>query len=141
MQLGTHVQGSHKGNRGASVSNESGQNEVYVRPFPAGGGQRLASTSGGDEPEWPPNRRDLFYRNRNGQIVTAAYTVAGDSFSVDKPRLWSSGVVLDFDISRDGKSVVAIVNPSADADKASSVEAVFVLNFFDELRRRFPSGK
>jgi eukaryotic-like serine/threonine-protein kinase len=123
----------------AYVSNESGQNEVYVRSFPAGGGQRLASTGGGDQPKWSPNRRDLFYRNRNGQIMTAAYTVSGDSFSLDKPRLWSSAVVADFDIARDGKSVAAIVNPNADTDKAGSVEAVFVLNFFDDLRRRVPS--
>src|SRR5262249_2352943 len=36
----------------AYVSNESSQNEVYVRPFPAGNGKWRVSTSGGSEPRW-----------------------------------------------------------------------------------------
>jgi len=129
----------------AYVSNESGQSEVYVLPFPGGGkaagGKRLASSGGGVRPEWSPNRHDLLYRNLNGQIMDAPYTASGGAFSADKPRLWSSRVVVEYDIAPDGKSVAAILDPPASADKAASVEAVFLLNFFDELRRRVPAGK
>ena len=39
----------------AYVSNESGRDEVYVRPFPASSGKWMISTAGGTEPRW---RRD-----------------------------------------------------------------------------------
>ena len=125
--------------------NESGQNEVYARPFPAGrktdSNERLASTGGGVKPEWSPDGHDLFYRNINGQVMAAAYAASGDAFSADKPRLWALAIVLEYDIAPDGKSVAAVVSPPAGVDKAVPVEAVFLLNFFDELRRRVPTGK
>jgi hypothetical protein len=49
--------------------------------------------------------------------------------------------VVEYDIAPDGKSIAAIVNPSGNAEKRAPVEAVFVLNFFDELRRRMPQAK
>ncbi len=126
----------------AYVSNESGQNEVYVRPFPGGhdaaAGKRLASIGGGRAPVWSPNHHDLFYRNVNRQIMMTPYSISGDTFSVEKPRLWSPAAVVDFDVAPDGKSVAAIVDPPAGAGKSASVEAVFLLNFFDELKRRLP---
>jgi len=56
----------------AYVSNESGRNEVYVRPFPSGaGGQVTASLDGGEEPAWSQNGRELFYVSRSGEMVAA----------------------------------------------------------------------
>ena len=47
----------------AYESNESGRNEVYVRPFPnVGGGQWLVSREGGRTPTWGPGGRKLFFR-------------------------------------------------------------------------------
>jgi hypothetical protein len=69
------------------------------------------------------------------------YTVSGDTFSADKSRLWSSTAVVDFDVAPDGKSVAAIVDPPAGAGKSAAVEAVFLLNFFDELKRRLAPAK
>ena len=36
----------------AYVSNESGQNEIYVRPFPEGEGKSTVSSNGGRQPRW-----------------------------------------------------------------------------------------
>jgi Tol biopolymer transport system component len=73
----------------AYVSNESGQNEVYARPFPAGrktvSNERLASTDGGVKPEWSPDRHDLFYRNINGQVMATAYAASGVHFLRTNP--------------------------------------------------------
>jgi len=50
----------------AYASNESGRDEVYVRPYPPGtGGQILISTDGGREPVWARDGRELFYRSGN----------------------------------------------------------------------------
>jgi serine/threonine-protein kinase len=46
----------------AYESNESGQREVYVRPFPdVTGGRWLISKSGGTRPLWSHSGRELFY--------------------------------------------------------------------------------
>ena len=42
-------------------SDESGKREIYVQDFPSGGGRWQVSTDGGDEPEWNPNGKELFY--------------------------------------------------------------------------------
>jgi Tol biopolymer transport system component len=49
----------------AYVSNETGQSEVYIRPFregPAGANDRIqVSTGGGDFPAWSRNGNELFF--------------------------------------------------------------------------------
>ena len=71
-------------------SNESGTDEIYVRPFPAGrGGKWQISTGGGLYPIWSNNGRELFYETPDYRIMVVDYTVSGDSFVPGKPRLWS----------------------------------------------------
>ena len=43
-------------------SDESGESEVYVRPFPnVGEGRWQVSTNGGRNPVWGPNGQEIFY--------------------------------------------------------------------------------
>ena len=61
----------------AYVSNNTGREEVYVRPFPdAGSGLVQVSTDGGLEPVFAHNGRELFYRNGANELV--AVQVTGD---------------------------------------------------------------
>src|SRR4029453_664746 len=46
----------------AYVSDESGRFEIYVRSFPGPGEKWPISLEGGNEPVWPRNGRELFYR-------------------------------------------------------------------------------
>jgi eukaryotic-like serine/threonine-protein kinase len=48
----------------AFVSDKSGRDEVYVRPFPSSAGEWQISTAGGTEPRWNRNGRELFYYGR-----------------------------------------------------------------------------
>jgi serine/threonine-protein kinase len=71
-------------------SNESGIDEVYVRPFPAGsGGKWPISSGGGLYGEWSPNGRELFYETADNRIMVRDYTVDGNAFVPGKPRLWT----------------------------------------------------
>jgi Tol biopolymer transport system component len=45
----------------AYTSNESGQREIYVRPFPSGDGKWQVSSKGGVQPRWRRDGRELFY--------------------------------------------------------------------------------
>jgi len=57
----SHGQVSPDGRWIAYTSNESGQYEVYVRPFPAGDGKWQVSTRGGSDPRWRHDSQELFY--------------------------------------------------------------------------------
>jgi Tol biopolymer transport system component/predicted Ser/Thr protein kinase len=137
----------------AYTSSEAGNYEVYVRPFhagvPSGSGQWQISNGGGSHPIWSRDGRELFYETLDNRIMAATYTAKGDSFAVDKPRLWSNTQIMDLfgtqiwnlDLSPDGKRFVVIPRPEATAEQKGSVHVTVLLNFFDELRRRVPTGK
>jgi serine/threonine-protein kinase len=131
----------------AYTSNESGINQVYVRAFPDKGGKWQISNSGGAYPMWSRNGHDLFFEALDNHIMVAAYTVKGDSFVADKPRVWSvksiGGTVglKNVDLAPDGKRIVALMPvETAEAQKAQS-HVTFLMNFSDELRRKVPVGK
>ena len=54
----------------AYVSNNTGRNEVYVRPFPdVGSGLVQVSNDGGDDPVWAHSGGEMFYRNGANELV------------------------------------------------------------------------
>jgi serine/threonine-protein kinase len=128
----------------AYQSNETGKTEVYVRPFPGPGGKWQISSDGGSFPVWSRTTKELFYRSNDMRIMVAPYTVIGDSFKADKPKLWSDGQFSErvgnptYDVHPDGQrfAVIKQQNPTATANRV-----VFIFNFFDELRRIAPVSK
>jgi hypothetical protein len=75
--------------------------------------------------------------------MVANYAIEGQSFVPGKPRPWSptpilrDGVRLTFDMTPDGKRAVVFPIP-AETRAEGSLHATFLLNFFDEVRRRIP---
>ena len=53
----------------AYVSDESGSNEVYVRPFRGPGPKRRISANGGSEPKWRGDGKELFYLAADGSVI------------------------------------------------------------------------
>ena len=127
----------------AYTSNEFGPNEVFVRSFPGPGGKWKVSTAGGKFPAWSPQTRELFFLGGDDRIMVASYTINGDSFAAAAPRVWAptqvlrDGVRQNFDVAPDGKRVVVFPMPAA-AGAQGPLHATFLLNFFDEVRRRIP---
>jgi serine/threonine-protein kinase len=132
----------------AYTSNDegSGRYAVFVRPFPGPGGQWKVSTAGGHFPTWSPATHEIFFISPDDHVMVASYTIQDDSFSAGVPRLWSPtpirrhGVQLNFDITPDGKRVIMFPQPAAET-ATGNLQATFLLNFFDEVRRRVPVGK
>ena len=127
----------------AYSSDESGSDQVYVRPFPGPGGKSLISTGGGVFPTWSQTKHELFYGTPNGQIMVAPYRLEKDAFIVGKPWLWSERRVLlrgpvsrMFDLHRDGDRLAFA--PAAQTVGAKQDHLTFIFNFFDELRRIAP---
>ncbi len=126
----------------AYVSLESGPPEVYVRPFPGPGGKWQISTAGGIQPTWSRNGKELAYR-ANQTLMVASYAADGDSFRAEKPRPLPGRVPLrepdsrQFDLHPDGQRFAVLKVPD-DQLEVRQDKVVFILNFFDEMRRIVP---
>ena len=132
----------------AYQSDESGRQQVYVQAFPDKHGKRQISGDRGTYPAWSPNGHELFFwrgnqgKEQGPQLMVTEYKVRGDSLIADQPRLWSEKRLIGFTTTRtydpapDGKQVVALT--PADAPQELPGHVIFLLNFFDELRRRVP---
>jgi serine/threonine-protein kinase len=124
-------------------SSDSARPEVYVRPFPGPLGKWQISAGGGRYGLWSRNGRELFYANTDDRIMVTEYTAKGDSFNYTKPRVWSDkqlywvGARRYFDLAPDGKRFAVFPRPYLE-DKQGSLHVTFLLNFFDEIRRRIP---
>jgi serine/threonine-protein kinase len=121
---------------------EAGSYEVYVRAFPDNGSKVQISSAGGMMPIWSRNGRELFYRMEDPRIMVANYTVKGESFVADKPRVWSGkqlanlGLAPNFDLAPDGKRFVALMPAGSPEPRETQSHVTLVVNFFDEVRRR-----
>jgi serine/threonine-protein kinase len=129
----------------AYESDESGIEEIYVRPFPGGqAGKWQISTGGGLFPIWSNNGRELFYETPDNHIMVVDYRVNGDSFVPGKPRFWSEkqifrGSLSNLALAPDGKRFAVFPTPEDTGPGKGSVHVTFLLNFLDELRRQIPS--
>ena len=75
------------------------------------------------------------------------YTAKGDSFSAGKPRVWSDAQVRPatagnppLDLAPDGKRFAILPGNDPNEAQTGSLHMTFLLNFFDELRRKVPSS-
>ena len=124
----------------AYQSNESGTPEIYVLGFPDGHGKRQISGDTGSYPLWSRDGRQLFFwQGGDRHLMVVDFEARGDSFLAGRPRVWSEQVPAIFSATRsydpapDGKSIVALM--PADAPEEPHDRVIFLLNFFDELRR------
>jgi Tol biopolymer transport system component len=132
----------------AYASDETGTYQVYVRPFRAdAGGKWQVSAEGGISPSWARDGKSLYFTGLDQRIMLATYSVSGQSFVASKPRVWSQHRILsptgdpNYDISPDDRTIVALVHTTLPNGEPENVKATFLLNFFEELRRRTSSNR
>src|SRR5262249_29497275 len=131
----------------AYSSTESSTYQIYVRPYPANAssGKWQISTAPARYPIWSRNGRELFFQGLDGRIMVADYTASGETFVPGRPRRWSDTQIFltpgfpNLDLAPDGKRFVVFPETNASANVKSSLHVTFLVNFFDELKRRIPS--
>ena len=134
----------------AYTSNESGRNEVYVRPYPeVDGGKWQVSNNGGNSPLWSPDGRKLFYRNND--VVISASVETDQVFTVESPKILFQGTYLaanytpgsleltPWDISPDGKRFLMMKEPgTGESTRGGPRRINIIVNWFEELKERVP---
>ena len=125
----------------AYTSDESGQGEVYVRPFPGPGGRSQVSTDGGTNPVWAHDGGEIFYISTSGSFPLYVATVRTEpDFAVEsRQQLFSWDVYFyalahpEWDLSPDGKQLVLVGDDKEDRslrvlDLAGNLVEEIVLN-------------
>jgi len=113
----------------AYASEETGKYEVYVQRFPEGGAKRQISVSGGAEPRWRRDGRELFYLTADW-LMAAAIHATPASLAPDRPvelfavRPASRPQIYrrNYDVTADGQRF--LVNSVADAQAPPSITVV-----------------
>jgi serine/threonine-protein kinase len=129
----------------AYQSDESGRDEIYVRPFPdVSGGRWQVSTSGGRTPLWARTGRELFYRSLDGavmgvQVQSGPGWRSGPPAQILPPRYYDGTGLIGrtFDISSDGQRFLMIKESGSQSE---SSQVVVVQNWFEELQRLVPTN-
>jgi len=125
----------------AYFSNESGDYRIYVESFPHKGGKRPVSPDGNSAPAWSRDGRDLFFLKFRAptQLMAVSFKSRGGTFVTDKPRVWSREITSftatrSYQPAADGKRII-VLRPAGTPQEPHN-RLIFLLNFFDELRRR-----
>jgi len=125
----------------AYTSDESGVDEVYVRPFPrTAEGVFRVSRAGGTEPRWSGTGSELFFRDGSGAMVSASVGTAPSFRVLSQQALFSALRFKSntfgggFDVTRDGQRFLMIDQVAP----ATASEMIAVLNWFTELKAVVP---
>jgi len=131
----------------AYTSDESGSDEVYVRPFPAAGGKWQVSDEGGGIPLWSPDAKELYYRTDTGLMVVSVESQGG-TFRAGKPRQLfegrfrggTTGMAVsgfrfqDYDVLPSGDGFVMFPQST---EEGKGAHLVMVFNWLEEVQRAF----
>jgi serine/threonine-protein kinase len=121
---------SHDSRFVAYVSNETGRNEVYVRAFPGPVGKWQVSGSGGGDPVWSPDGKELYYwAVDNGSVTAVPVDISGATFNRGTPRTlfpYARPVAFPLTLTPDGERFALLQRPTGD----ETPRVVVTLNAF-----------
>jgi serine/threonine-protein kinase len=125
----------------AYMSDESGRPEIYVRDTSSAGGRWQISTTGGDEPSWSRDGRELYYRDESRLMVVAIDTRG--AFKPGTPAVLFEGVYnlrsdtgISYDLHPRGDRFLMV--RLTDENVASAITVV--TNWFADLKRLMSSA-
>ena len=127
----------------AYESNETGDDEIYVRPFPdADDGKWQVSAGGGLNPRWARSGGEIFYVNGDGAMSVAEVSTTGgfrvgqrsSLFSLDGTGLYYGSNYAAWDVAPDGQRFLMV--QFADLGESSINQLIVVENFLQDLASR-----
>ena len=124
----------------AYCSDESGQQEVQVQPFPEGGAREQVSTNGGCQPRWSKDGKELFYVEGGTLMAVKVTTTPSFSFSAPTPLFQNQNLLApgnsmtQYDVSADGRRFVLPETVAVAEEKPPSIH--IVENWYEEFKDR-----
>jgi serine/threonine-protein kinase len=129
----------------AYESNESGESEIYVRPYPnVDAGKWPISSDGGEEPKWARDGRTLFFLGPKSLMEARVENAPRFGFHspeavLDRGKyLLSIPAPVQYDVSPDGQRFL-LLKPVAEADAGESARVVVVEHWYEDLKRLVPT--
>ena len=127
----------------AYMSTESGRPDVYVQPYPANGEKWPISVSGGLQPRWRADGKELFYLTPSRQITAVDITVKEERLHAGVPRpLFTTRALLptgpvapnrSYAVARDGQSF--LIDEQAPDEMLRRDPLTVIVNWTALLRR------
>jgi len=127
----------------AYTSDESGEMEVYIRPFLRPGRRVNVSTGGRSYlPRWSPDGKEILYRT-DGGLSAVSVSVQDDTIRAQTPHqlfeLKGARYSNMYDIAPDGNRF--LFYRTAGETKEQSQQPTVVVNWFEELKAMVPTGR
>ena len=124
----------------AYASDESGDSEIIVQPYPALDRELKISIDGGADPKWSRDGKELYYRYEDG--IWGVRIEDDSTFKTSSPELLFEGNYMDsgghdYDVAPDGRFLMV----EESAQQPAPTELVVVQGWFDELERLAPTEK
>jgi eukaryotic-like serine/threonine-protein kinase len=66
-------------------TNESGQFQIVIQPFPNPAGKWTISTGGGTAPRWRHDGKELYFIDPEGKLMAALVRASTSSFDAEPP--------------------------------------------------------
>src|SRR5262249_25866886 len=122
----------------AYTSNESGTNQIYVRPFPPAGGQWRVSTHGGSQPRWRRDGKEIVYLAGDRKLKGRGVKEDSGALTLGAPKpLFEARTVVQlaggsiYDVTRDGQRFL-VLTP---VEETSPSPFTVVLNWTAGLKK------
>ena len=119
----------------AYVSNDSGEDQVYVAPFPGPGARVQVSSGGGFQPRWRGDGQELFYLSAELKMMAAQLTETPGDVRIGSVRTLFTVSPLGgvpgylYDVTADGQKFII----SQDFEHATTVPLTLVTNWSAEI--------
>ena len=122
----------------AYVSNETGRDEVYVQSFPEAGGKWQISTTGGVQPRWRQDGREMYFHSPANDVMAVDINATPPAtFAAGVPRRLLSSILLatrltdrnSWDMAPDGRRFVINSTEVQAAQATGQVSLTVVVNW------------
>jgi Tol biopolymer transport system component len=120
-----------------------GASQIFVRPYPnVNDAITQVSTTGGSQPQWASNGRELFYLSLDGSLMSVP-VVPGQTWNAQAPvTVIDPDVFRDvsislrtYDVSPDGQRFLVIKDAPGQSTTPNSPQVIVVQNWMEEWKR------
>ena len=133
----------------AYSSDQSGNWEVLVEAFPSLGSRVMVSVGGGVGPRWSTDGAELFYRRvSDGAMMSVSFNTEPSFDPAPPETVFTTRYFMGpspqttgrgYDVAQDGRFLMMRMADSREEYEVSRI--VVVLNWFEELKQRVPTGR